>query len=299
MNQGLQTSVMSFEQRGKWGKSSWRGNCSGFVYKGLFEQLKPKTFVDPMVGSGTSVEVALELGIEAVGLDLHSGFNVLRDSIVGKVGKESDLVLSHPPYGAMIVYSGHVWGAAHPDDLSRCKDDADFHEKMQVALLNQRDATRAGGYYGTIIGDWRRNGVYTSYQAEMIARMPFDELAAVLIKGQHNCVSDGKQYAHMALPRIMHEYILLWKKKERATIVLLGQLAKEQYERVKATWRSIVKLVVMKLGGSADLSSIYQAVANAAPEKVGANQHWREKIRQVLNSNPEFAAVGRGQWALA
>jgi hypothetical protein len=30
-----------------------------------------------MVGSGTSVEVARELGIEAYGLDLHSGFTIL------------------------------------------------------------------------------------------------------------------------------------------------------------------------------------------------------------------------------
>ena len=68
-------SILSFPERGPWGKSSWRGNCSGHVYKSLFEQLRPGTFVDPMVGSGTSVEVAREMGIQAFGLDLHSGFN--------------------------------------------------------------------------------------------------------------------------------------------------------------------------------------------------------------------------------
>jgi hypothetical protein len=41
----------------------------------LFEQLKPRVFVDQMVGSGTSIEIAQEMGIEAHGLDLHSGFN--------------------------------------------------------------------------------------------------------------------------------------------------------------------------------------------------------------------------------
>ncbi|UUZ66259.1 hypothetical protein LP417_35170 (plasmid) [Polaromonas sp. P1-6] len=124
----------------------WRGNCSGHVYKELFEQLKPRVFVDPMVGSGTSVEVAREMGIEAHGLDLHNGFNAIRDSILGHVGKEADLVVSHPPYGAMIVYSGNVWGSeAHPDDLSRCVDDNDFHEKMQLVLMNQRHATLSRG----------------------------------------------------------------------------------------------------------------------------------------------------------
>lgn len=103
-------SIISYPERGKWGKASWRGNCSGNVYKELFERLEPTIFIDPMVGSGTSIEVAKEMRIEAYGLDLHSGFNVLRDSILLEAGKEADLCLSHPPYGSMIIYSGEVWG---------------------------------------------------------------------------------------------------------------------------------------------------------------------------------------------
>lgn len=112
-------SVMSYPERGPWGSSKWRGNCSGHVYKDLFERLQPRVFVDPMVGSGTSVEVAKEMGIESYGLDLHQGFNAIRDSILLAVGKPADLCLSHPPYGGMILYSGNVWGnAPNPDDLS-------------------------------------------------------------------------------------------------------------------------------------------------------------------------------------
>ncbi len=95
-------SVLSFPQRGPWGNAKWRGNCSGYVYKTIFEQLRPAVFVDPMCGSGTSIEVARELSIEAYGLDLHSGHNVLRDSILDAVGKHADLCLSHPPYGSTI-----------------------------------------------------------------------------------------------------------------------------------------------------------------------------------------------------
>lgn len=90
-------SVLSFPERGPWGDAKWRGNCSGYIYKSLFEQLKPKVFVDPMCGSGTSIEVAREMQIEAYGLDLHQGHNVLRDSILLAVGKPADLCLSHPP----------------------------------------------------------------------------------------------------------------------------------------------------------------------------------------------------------
>lgn len=295
-------SIISFPDRGHWGNSQWRGNCSGYVYKDLFERLHPRVFVDPMVGSGTSVDVAREMGIEAYGLDLHSGFNVLRDSILERVGKPADLVVSHPPYGSMILYSGQVWGdQPHPDDLSRCADDEEFHQKLQVAMLNQRAATRSGGYYGTIIGDLRRNGRYVSYQAEVIARMPADELAAVIIKQQHNCVSDARSYGKMTLPRITHEYLLLFKRHEATSILLsLASLAKQQYSRLAGTWKAIVRCTLIELGGKATLDRIYSAIAAAAPEKLASNPNWQAKIRQVLNQNRDtFTSVARGMWSIA
>ena len=295
-------SVLSFPDRGPWGKSSWRGNCSGHVYKSLFEQLQPSVFIDPMVGSGTSVEVAREMGIQAFGLDLHSGFNVLRESILSVVGQPADLVVSHPPYGGMILYSGNVWGSPHPDDLSRCIDDQDFHEKLHITLLNQREATKGGGYYGTIIGDWRRNGRYTSYQAECIARMPADELAAVLIKQQHNTVSDSRAYARMKMPRILHEYILLWQKPKVIASFLsnLSIMAHQQSARLASTWKSLVRTVLMALGGTADLATIYEKVSENAPERLANNPNWKAKVRQVLNQHSDhFASCERGVWALA
>lgn len=293
-------SILSYPERGSWGKSTWRGNCSGHVYKDLFERLNPKIFVDPMVGSGTSVDVAREMGIEAYGLDLHSGFNACRDSILLAVGKPADLCLSHPPYGSMIIYSGNVWGEPDPNDLSRCVSDEDFHERMQLVLLNQRDATKPGGYYGTIIGDWRRNGIYTSYQAEMIARMPKAELAAVLIKAQHNCMSSRKAYGKMKLPFILHEYILIWQKKAVPVLLMLRDLAQQQYARLSSTWKSIVKSVLMQLGGKSDLQTIYKAVEESAPEKLAKNPNWKAKIRQTLNQHRDlFRSDEVGVWAVA
>ena len=293
-------SIFSFPDRGPWGSSSWRGNCSGHVYQELFDRLTPKVFVDPMVGSGTSVEVARERGIEAYGLDLKDGFNAVRDSILGAVGKPADLVLSHPPYGGMIVYSGEVWGdAAHPEDLSRCASDDEFHEKMQLVLLNQREATLPGGFYGTIIGDWRRGGRYTSYQAEMIIRMPRDELASVLIKAQHNTRSADKAYGRMKLPWNMHEYIIVWQRKQVAMLLVLSGLAHQHYGRLSGTWKMIVKAVLIQMGGRANLAALYDEVARAAPDRLAQNPSWREKIRQTLNQNPQlFQPISRGEWGV-
>lgn len=296
----LNSSVMSFPERGKWGRASWRGNASGYVYKKIFEQLHPRVFVDPMVGSGTSIEVAKEMGIEGIGLDLHQGFDAVNHSILKAVGKEADLCLSHPPYGTMIRYSGSVWGTEpDPRDLSH-HDDEEFHSMLQCVMLNQREATKPGFYYGCLIGDLRRNGRYTSYQAEVIARMPRDELAAVLIKMQHGCTSDRKAYGAMQLPRIEHEYLCLFKRKAMPVLVMLSGLARDQQARLKSTWRNIVRVVLQGLGGSAPLAEIYQRVAADAPERLAANPHWQDKVRQVLNSNPsDFKSAGRGSWALA
>lgn len=294
-------SVVSYPDRGPWGSSTWRGNASGHLYKDLFEQLRPAVFVDPMVGSGTSVEVAREMGIEAYGLDLHSGFDALRMSILQAVGKPAELVVSHPPYGGMVLYSGHVWGSApHPNDLSHCVDDADFCEKLQAVMLNQREATRDGGYYGTLIGDWRRQGRYTSYQAEVIARMPSDELAAVIIKQQHNCMSDQRTYSRMQLPRILHEYLVLFRKRSVPVLVMLADLARTQQQRLSGVWRNIVRSVLLRLGGQANLQDLYKAIAESAPEKLATNPNWEAKVRQVLNSTPAlFVSKERGVWACA
>ena len=211
-------SLLSFPERGPWGNARYRGNCSGHVYRALFERLRPQVFTDPTVGSGTSVEVAREMGIEAYGLDLHSGFNILKQRILDVVGQPSDLVMSHPPYHNLIVYSGQVWGTEpHPDDLSRCATEEEFMDKLIVAMKNQRHATKPGGYYGTLIGDIRKDGQYFSLQAELITRCPKRELRAILIKQQFNTTSDRKAYP-LPLPRIMHEYVILWQKPHPVTV---------------------------------------------------------------------------------
>ncbi len=295
-------SIMSFPERGKWGKSSWRGNCSGHVYKALFEQLKPTFFIDPMVGSGTSVEVAKELGIECLGLDLHSGFNILADSILQRAGREGDLVLSHPPYHSMVLYSGQQYPGVHADDLSRCSSVEEFHEKLHVALLNQRNATSGNGHYGMIMGDMRKNGEYHCFSAEMIARMPKSELASVIIKTQHNTVSGHESYSKMKYPFILHEYIILWKKSPRITSILtaLSDMARSAQSRVTGTWKAVVQEAFIETGKRRiDLSDLYGVVSHFAPEKAAANENWKAKVRQTLQLDPRYHNVEPGIWELA
>jgi len=297
-------SIWSYPERGHWGSSKYRGNSSGFLYQDLYQSLKPGFVIDPCMGSGTSIEVAKEMGIEALGLDLHSGFNLLRDSIIEVAGKPADLVVSHFPYHDMIIYSGNMYPEIHPDDLSRCGSVEEFLEKSQQALLNQRDATRPGGHYATLIGDQRRGGKYYSYQAEFIARMPADELKAVIVKAQHNCVSDRTKYhgnIASGLPRITHEYLLVWQRPNAPVTILvtLRNLASQAQQRLRSTWRSIVRQAMVALGGETTLQALYAKVAGVAGERIETNANWQAKVRQVLQLNPCFMQKERGHWALA
>lgn len=296
-------SIWSYPERGKWGNSSYRGNASGHLYRDLYSALCPSFVIDPCMGSGTSIHVAQEMGIEALGLDLRNGFNLLRDSILTVAGKPADLVISHFPYHDMIIYSGHVYPEVYADDLSRCANVDDFLEKAQQALLNQRDATKDGGYYATLIGDHRKNSEYRSYQAEFIARMPSKELCSVIIKAQHNCMSDKKTYRNIAnkLPRIQHEYLIVWQKPKVPQLLLLTlrEMASASQKRITGTWKAVVRQAMSALGGQAALSDLYRHIEGNAPERVSVNPNWKAKVRQTLQLCSFYENTSRGVWRIA
>lgn len=293
-------SILSFPERGKWGDARWRGNMSGHVYKALFDFFQPKTFVDPMKGSGTSIEVAMEMGIDAVGLDLHEGFDATRMSILEAAGRESDMVLSHPPYGRMISYSGNQWGEKPvPGDLSHIEDYDDFIDALQAVMLNQRDATKRSGIYGTIVGDLRHKGNYYSIQADLMNRLPRNELRSVLIKAQWNTSSEGKAYGRMKYPWVTHEYILLWEKLTAEPFAVFARVTKQNDRHLKGTWRAVVRNALLRAGGKADLQVIYQKVSEGATGKIAENPNWQAKVRQVLRTSNDFKPVERGVYTLA
>lgn len=293
-------SILSFPERGKWGNARWRGNMSGHVYKALFEFFQPKTFVDPMVGSGTSIEVAMEMGIEAVGLDLHQGFDATRMSILEAVGRESDMCVSHPPYSTMISYSGNQWGDAPvPGDLSHIEDYDDFLDALQAVMLNQRDATKRNGIYGTIVGDLRHRGNYYSIQADLMNRLPRNELRSVLIKAQWNTSSGSKEYGRMKYPWVTHEYILLWEKLTGKPFAVFARLASQNDRHLKGTWRAVIRHALLRVGGKADLKTIYAVVSEGATGKIAGNPNWQAKVRQVLRGYSDFRSLDRGVYALA
>lgn len=292
-------SVMSFPDRGNYGNSNWRGNTSGYIIKELVEHFNPKLFVDACEGSGTSRDVCKEMGIEYVGLDLYKGQDFTKDYILTQLPRPADICFTHPPYHSMIEYSGSVYGKEKLiGDTSHCNSVEEFISKSQVMLMNQREATKEGGIYCTLIGDQRGGslgkGNFRSYQADFISMMPKDELLSVAIKLQHNCLSDNRAYSGNFIP-IMHEYLLIWKKRAKSLFAVSLDIAKELQSRVATTWRNTIRIVMMKLK-QADLNTIYNEVEKVAASLIANNANWKAKIRQMLQKH--FTNVQRGVWAI-
>ena len=292
-------SVMSFPERGNYGNSNWRGNTSGYVIKELIEHFNPKLFVDACEGSGTSKDVCKEMGIEYVGLDLYKGQDFTKDAILTQLPRPACLCFTHPPDNDMIAYSGSVYGKEIlTGDTSHCRNVEEFISKSQVMLMNQREATKEGGIYCTLIGDQRGGslgkGNFRSYQSDFIQMMPKEELLSVAIKLQHNCMSDTRVYNGSFIP-IMHEYLLIWKKKAKSLFAISFDIASELQSRVATTWRNAIRIVMMKLQ-KADLNTIYNEIEKVASNLITNNPNYKAKIRQTLQKH--YNNVERGVWSL-
>lgn len=303
----MNNSILSYPNRGQYGASDYRGNCSGHIVRDLLEHYRPQVFVDPTLGSGTSADVVTELNnkgrsIEFFGLDLKNGFNLLKDSLSARIkGRRADYVFIHPPYHSVISYSGrgNQWGTEnHPDDLSHCPTYENFLSKMGIVLQNIYDALSANGNYSILIGDLRKNGEYLSIQSDLIQLAP-GKLDGVIIKAQHNCVSDRKNYARQDLKfvKIAHEYILNFRNHRTFFGMLDTALnTSRKLEMLsRANWSAIIGTALNKLGGEASLSEIYQVIEADAPRTIKPRPHWQARVRATLQTH--FKSTERGIWA--
>lgn len=288
------TTLVSYPERGKYGDNKWRGNCSGELIKDLLLWYKPKRVLDPMVGGGTTIGVCKELGIEYQALDLnpiYGGWNALKD----EVPDSSDFVFWHPPYHDIIRYSGEIWGDAHPDDLSRCGSYHDFIAKLNEVQAKLMASVRKGGRMAILVGDIKRKGVLYSIQKDM-AWLGTPE--QVIIKTQHNCISDKKEYPRTFIP-IVHEYLMIFRRDDCYIVPtrLVKQVDVDLRTRAKVTWNNVVRAAVEALGGRISLDKLYQEIEGH--EKTKTNPHWKDKIRQVLQEGRDYINTSRGEWVLA
>jgi len=282
-------SVISYKERGKYGNSNYRGNCSGYVIKDLIEQFypssKPRKFVEIFSGGGTGFDVAKELNIQnSVHLDLNNGW----DALIDEIPTGSDFVFSHPPYWDIVKYEKQR-GEYKTNDLSNNMSYEEFIRKLDIVNEKIYHSLITGGRHITLIGDIRKKGKYYSILKDM---KWFGELESHIIKIQHNCFSDKKIYSNNSFIAIKHEHILVFKKNKIwiFNTKVTNTIKDNIMNLTEITWRDLIQATLEFFNNKASVEQIYNILKES--KKAQNNNFVREKIRQTLNSNSNFKKNG-------
>jgi hypothetical protein len=204
------SSVVSYPQRNnRWGDASYPGNCDGTLFRDLVLHYGAKRIADPMCGSGTTRDVARDLidaghRIRYWGADHRGDFDILSSPWPSR---EFDFVWIHPPYWNIVRYG------TDGRDLSTVDDYREFIRLLAAALRRCVEHLSPGGRLAVLVGDVRRKGTYTPIVREVLNMEPqLGQLRSIIIKAQHNCRSDAKQYGRMEDVPVKHEYCVVFKK---------------------------------------------------------------------------------------
>ena len=295
------TSIVSYPERGEGGNNHYRGNCSPKLIEDLIGFFKPTEICDYMCGSGTTKAAADKCGIQSKIYDLHSGFDIMNSDIK----ERPEFMFWHPPYWDIIKYSDVMYKASDVQarygydprklDLSRIPNWEQFVEAMNYSMMKQFASLEKGGRMAVLMGDIKKRGKLYSMLAEIIKP---GTLENIIIKAQHNCFSDNTQYSGSYIP-ILHEYVMIVRKDTPllVPVIVAKEIKADIRDMAGATWRDVVAAVLEECTEAVTLTYIYEQIE--PHKKAQNNKHWREKIRQTLQINPNhFHHTDRGMWVL-
>lgn len=204
-DRGHLKSVVEYVDRGPWGKSSFPGNCSGYLLVDLIDYFQPKSVLDPMEGSGTTGDVCFDMSdIPYKGLDLVTGFDLVQDDVDG----EFEFIFWHPPY-----WGGTDYDVDHPNNLSRCSSYEEFLKKLRICMDKLIRALTSEGHLAILYGDARWQGKYYATHSDIIS-FNLASLEAVLIKcrGKDKERSRIFDYGKASFIPTIHEYVLIFRR---------------------------------------------------------------------------------------
>lgn len=303
------STVLSFPNRGsRWGSNQYRGNCSGWIHAFLIWKYQVQKMAELFSGSGTGYDVAKDMGIKYVGADLNPNpvrpgilnVNAITDEVPNEFF-DADMVFMHPPYGAEIniPYAGSMYpdldGSLSLSDLGQMPWDK-FMRTLNEVIIKYYTSMESGSRMAILMGDVRRNGKCHSMLTDIVKPGQLDQ---IIIKMQHNCVSNGRTYAAKNFVPLVHEYIMVLKKI--APYIINYQLP-QAYEMdirdsVKtATWKDVVASVCRKYNRPVSLTEIYSEIQGH--KKCSTNENWQAKVRQTLQLYPIFSHVSEGKWQM-
>ena len=302
--------LLNFPDRGPWGDSRYRGNCSGWIHAFLLNQYKVKRLAELFAGSGTGSDVCRDFGIPYVGADLNPSPKrsdiLVVDAINDPVPDAfygADMLFMHPPYSQVIniPYAGYMY---KDPDHSLAKSDLgqmpwkEFMNTLNKIVMKYYASIPRNGRMSILMGDVKKKGVLYSMISDIVKPGTLEQ---ILIKGQFNCVSSGRSYSGNTFVPITHEYLMVVRKDDGYWIgfSLPMQYGVDIRNSTSATWKDIVYAVLQKIGGEGALETIYNEVASYQRAKTYTSD-LKAKIRQTLQRSPKvFQHIQKGRWAIA
>jgi len=208
-------------EEGKHGSKDYRGATPSWVVWNLLQRYtRPKDLVvDPMAGSGTTLDVARELGRRALGYDVAP----VRDDVFRADARKLPLedekaafVFLDPPYGDNLRYSGR------PDCIGElAAEGPDYFPAMDAVFAEVERILRPGRHLAVYCCDvWKRKAFVPigARLSELLSRRfePVDHVAVV----RHNRTLKQGNY-HKAAEETNFflrgfNHLLIFRKPERA-----------------------------------------------------------------------------------
>lgn len=292
-------SIVSYPTRGEYGSNKYRGNATGKLLIDLHKVYKFDEISDYMSGSFTTSDVGKELKIITNCYDLNGlqGEQSKFDLIENDIKERNNFIYWHPPYWDIIKYSGHMYGDKPlKNDLSHIKDYDEFIKAINYCLAKQYASLKIGGRMAILMADIKKNHKLYSMLLDM---NKLGTVEQIVIKEQHNCMSDNRKYFNENFIRIAHEYCLILRKDE--PLILDYMITKkgkmDLRDSLKVTWKDLVASTIESLGGKANLEKLYSKLDGY--KKTENNPNWKAKVRQTLQINPKlFVNIERGVWGL-
>lgn len=294
-------SLVSYPERGAGGNNRYRGNCSPKLVEDLIDQFRVQEICDYMAGSYTTAAAAETKGISSHCYDLNHGF----DLMTMEIPERSEFIFWHPPYWDIVRYSDSQYSAADVmqrygidpriNDLSRARTWEEFIKMQNFCMMKLFASLEVGGRLAVLMGDIKKKGQLYSQLCEIVKP---GKLEQIVIKAQHNCMSDQNVYSGRFIP-IVHEYVMIVQKEYPLVydFLITARSSVDARNMRGSTWLGVVKEVMMQFGQPVSLAEIYAKIEGH--KKAQKNPHWKEKVRQTLNSNAEFLRIERGIWSLA
>lgn len=282
------------------GNNKYRGNCSPLLIEDIINQYNIQNLNDFMVGSGTTEDVCKRRNIETHCYDLNRGFDIMTMDMPIR----SENIMWHPPYDDIIIYSDKQYKAQpiidkygfdpRTNDLSRCKNWDDFIQKLNYSTLKQYSSLEKGGRMFILMGDIKKKGKLYSMLCDIAKPGTVEQ---IVIKMQHNCVSDGRAYSGKFIP-IIHEYLLILRKDNALIfdVAFTKRTSLDVRDKITITWRDVIASVMSENGPEMSLNDLYRNIDGH--KKCQSNSHWKEKIRQVLQNYKDFKQIKTGVWSL-